>query len=122
MELSFATLLEQAHIPAPETEYRFCDRRWRMDFAWRPQMVYVEIDGGQWMAGGGRHNTDADRDKCNTAAALGWRGLHFSHRQLAEEPDRCVELVRLALFGTSDGWTPAHRELYLAMMQEQAGE
>jgi very-short-patch-repair endonuclease len=84
--------------PLPESEYRFHPtRRWRFDFAWPAQRVAVEVDGGQWRAGGGRHNTDQDREKLNTAAAMGWRVLRFSHTALDTDPAGCVELVEAAL-------------------------
>lgn len=66
-------------------EYRFHpQRRWRFDLAWPAHRVAVEVDGGQWMAGGGRHNTDADREKLNAAAIAGWRVLRYSPRQLRD--------------------------------------
>ena len=48
-------------------------------------------------AGGGRHNTDRDREKLNTAAALGWRVLRFSHTALETDPAGCIELAAAAL-------------------------
>jgi len=59
--------------------------------------VAVEIDGGQWVAGGGRHNRDSDREKLNHAAANGWRVLRFSTQQVEREPDVCIELLRRTL-------------------------
>lgn len=86
----------------PQAEYQFClPRKWRFDWAWVDQRVAVEIDGGQWLANGGRHNTDADRDKLNAAAALGWRVLRFSTQQLDTDPMTCVDLLRLALNGAT---------------------
>jgi very-short-patch-repair endonuclease len=85
-------------LPAPLREERFHDRRkWRFDLAYVRALVAVEVDGGQWQAGGGRHNTDADRDKLNTAAALGWRVLRFSTRQVERDVAACVALIRQAL-------------------------
>lgn len=81
-----------------EREYRFHDvRKWRFDFAFVHQKVAVEVDGGQWAFRGGRHATDGDRDKGNHAAALGWRVLHFSPKQLRDDPAGCVALVERAL-------------------------
>jgi hypothetical protein len=85
-------------IPPPQRETRFHPTRlWRFDLAWPAVRLACEVDGGQFMAGGGRHNTDADREKINHAAALGWRVLRFSPQQIAADPDGCVALLRRAL-------------------------
>jgi hypothetical protein len=75
-------------LPAPVAEYRFCKA--------------VEVDGGQFAPLGGRHNGDKDREKLNTAAALGWRVLRFSPRMLTDDPAGCVELAAAALALRSD--------------------
>ena len=83
----------------PVTEYMFAaaiGRRFRFDYAFLPQLVAVEIDGGQWAQHGGRHNTDADREKLNLAAALGWRVLRFSGAML-KDPEAVCKMARLAL-------------------------
>ena len=78
-------------------EYYFHpERGWRLDYAWPAARLAVEIDGGQWAPGGGRHATDKDREKLNEAAALGWRVLRFSPAMLAD-PAACVALARAAL-------------------------
>jgi len=98
-ELSFPALLAALapDVPEPVAEFRFSQRRYRFDFCWPEKRVFVELDGGQWAPHGGRHAGDADRDKMNLAASLGWRGLHFSPAQLREDPGHCVALVRLML-------------------------
>lgn len=97
-ELLFEVLLTEAGIDGFETEYRFTDtRKWRLDFAWPALKIAVEIDGGQWHPGGGRHGGDADRDKLNHAAADGWRILHFSPVQITDAPSVCIGIVRRAL-------------------------
>lgn len=68
-------------FPTPEREYVFAPpRKWRFDFAWSAQKVAVEIEGGVWS--GGRHTRpatfEADCEKYNEAAILGWRVLRFS--------------------------------------------
>lgn len=68
-------------LPEPTPEHRFDpSRRWRFDFAWLPQKVAVEIDGGTWI--GGRHTSGAgyERDchKLNAAVLAGWRVLRFT--------------------------------------------
>ena len=101
MALDFPTLwtaLAPGDLSAPVPEYRFHPvRKWRFDFAWPSHQVALEVDGGQWQAGGGRHNQDADREKLNTAAALGWRVLRFSPTALATDPAGCIALTAAAL-------------------------
>ena len=92
----FRELAQGASLPNVEWKFH-PTRQWRFDYAWPAGMVACELDGGQWKTGGGRHNTDADRDKLNEAAAMGWRVLRFSHRQLEDDPTHCVELVLRAL-------------------------
>jgi hypothetical protein len=75
-------------------EYVFAKpRRYRFDWALPDRFIAVEVDGGQWVAGGGRHNRDSDRDKINLAVSLGWRVLRFSTQQLERNPHGCVDLV-----------------------------
>jgi very-short-patch-repair endonuclease len=84
-------------LPEPQIELQFHPtRNWRFDIAY-PGRVAVEIDGGQWVANGGRHNRDSDREKLNEAAVLGWRVLRFSTQQLDADPEQCIETVRRAL-------------------------
>ena len=79
-------------------EYRFHPiRKWRFDFAWPNNMVAVECDGIIWKACGGRHNTDADREKINTAVSLGWSVLRFSGNQIKSDPIGCIEILRSTL-------------------------
>lgn len=85
------------NVPAPVEEHSFCpERKWRFDFAWPEQQVAVEIDGGQWLRWGGRHNRDSDREKMNAAAALGWRVLRYSGEML-NDPAAVVSQIVGAL-------------------------
>ncbi len=88
-----------ADLPPAIAEYFFAApwRQWRFDYAWPAARVAVELDGIAWQAGGGRHNTDEDRFKLNSAAALGWRVLHFTSKALRTEPAACIALLRRAL-------------------------
>jgi len=94
--------VQEMYVLRREHQFASPSRRWRLDFivtTWGGDYttVAVEIDGGQWQAHGGRHNTDADREKTNNAAAMGWRVLRFSTQQLERDPQSCVDLVLLAL-------------------------
>jgi very-short-patch-repair endonuclease len=71
--------------PGMEREYRFDPtRRWRFDFAWPPEDVALEVEGGVWIAG--RHSRGAgmvnDMEKYNTAALQGWRILRVTPKDM----------------------------------------
>ncbi|MCP4049885.1 MAG: DUF559 domain-containing protein [bacterium] len=84
-------------------EYRFHpSRRWRFDLAWVNKKIAVECDGGQFKALGGRHNTDADREKINTATQMGWRVLRFSGTQIKSDPMGCIGVLKKTLEGGFD--------------------
>ena len=90
-------VLPLLNIPYPQVQYKFHPtRRWRFDYAWVAERVAVEIDGGQWQVHGGRHNTDADREKLNAAAELGWRVLRYSGAML-NAPLDVAEQIALTL-------------------------
>lgn len=87
-------------MPAPVTEYNFdkcLKRRHQFDWAWINERVAVEVDGGVYCPGGGRHGGDGDREKLNLAASLRWLVFRFSVQMLERDPAGCVELVRSAL-------------------------
>jgi len=109
--------------PAPLEQFRFdSTRMFRLDFAWPESRVAVEIDGGTLGRGvqchackvwvrvrkadgslGGQarmasgHGTgkglQADAEKNNRAALLGWAVLHFTSADLRERPGECVKQV-----------------------------
>lgn len=66
-------------IPNPKREFKFHDiRKWRFDLAWPDKKVAIEIDGGAFAFGGGKHMQPRDLEKLNTAAAMGWKVYRFS--------------------------------------------
>ena len=85
-------------FPEYEREYRFhATRKWRFDFAWPVCKVAVEVDGGRWQAGGGRHGSDSDREKINAAVELGWRVLRYSPQQVDDDPTGVIEQIKRVL-------------------------
>lgn len=71
--------LQSNNIPTPIREHRFhAVRKWRFDLAWPENKVAVEIDGGAFAFGGGKHMQPRDLEKLNTAASLGWKVYRFS--------------------------------------------
>lgn len=77
------------NAPQPVREYRFQPpRRWRFDLAWPEQKIAIELEGGIWT--GGRHTRgkgfEADCEKYNMAALMGWRVLRYTSTMLERDP------------------------------------
>jgi very-short-patch-repair endonuclease len=90
--------IERAAIPQPEREFRFAaPRRFRFDFAWPDRKIALEVDGGRWMPGGGRHASDGDYEKLNIAASLGWRVLRVSSEMVRKDPLGVVDMLKTVL-------------------------
>ena len=94
----FLALLKREKLPAPEPEFRFHPvRRWRFDWAFPPERVAVEVEGGAWTRG--RHTRGAgfigDCEKYSVAATLGWRIIRVTPDQLCTL--RTIEWIRQAL-------------------------
>lgn len=76
-------------LPVPLPEYRFHpSRRWRFDWAFPDYMLALEVQGGAFLTGGGRHTRGAgyrrDLEKFCEAAILGWCVLHVLPEHLAD--------------------------------------
>lgn len=87
-------------LPKPTVQHRFAPpRRWTFDFAWPEFKLYVEVEGGIWIAGGGRHNRAAsferDCEKYSEAAIRGWRGLRVTTGQV--KSGAAINLIERAL-------------------------
>jgi len=100
LEEEFALLVRMCGLPAPVRQYKFLPhRRFRFDFAWPEQKVYVELEGGTWI--GGRHVTGAgyrrDCEKYNEAALNGWVGLRFTSDMVRNDPAGCIAKLSLLL-------------------------
>lgn len=71
-------------------------RKWRFDFA-LAKGIAVEVDGGIWILG--RHSRgagmEADNEKINEGALLGWRVLRFSTQQV--KSGYAIDVIRRAL-------------------------
>lgn len=95
----FPALCRSYGLPEPVAEYRFCERRWKFDWAWVDRKLALEVEGGIWIAGGGRHNRPAgmlkDFAKYNRAAVLGWRILKCTPRTLCTT--ETIEAIRQSM-------------------------
>lgn len=96
----FSQVCKQSGIPEPVAEFRFHDvRRWRFDYAFVEHRVALEVEGGLFMKGGGRHSRGAgaraDFEKYNTAGAMGWIVLRCLPEQLMKA--ETLEFIRSAI-------------------------
>lgn len=87
-------------MPPPEREYRFHPKRkWRFDLAWPERKIAAEVEGATWA--NGRHTRgsgfEADCEKYNTAALLGWTVYRFTGKMI--ESGDAIDTIRCAL-----GW------------------
>lgn len=87
-------------LPLPVREWRFAPpRRWAFDLAYPHRLIAVEIEGGIWLPGGGRHNRGSgfERDiaKYNAASLLGWHLVRVTGGMVQNGAAR--ELVERAL-------------------------
>ena len=57
LEKQTALILKAHQFPEWVEEHRFCERRWRFDFAWPDQMVALEVEGGIWKGKFGGHTS-----------------------------------------------------------------
>ncbi len=82
-EETLAMQLDAYKIPF-EREWKFCERKWRFDFAFPDKKIAVEIEGGIFTHG--RHTRPlgyiADMDKYNNAALAGFKVLRFTSGQV----------------------------------------
>jgi very-short-patch-repair endonuclease len=105
LESRFLFLWRVAQGPPLEREVKFHpSRRWRADFAHLDSRTLIEIEGGIFLAGGGRHNRGSgyakDAEKYLEAALLGWTVLRLTRTQLELE---VIERVVAHLRGKIDG-------------------
>ena len=63
-------------------------RKFKFDYAIPELKIAIEVNGGQWIAGGGRHNRGGksyqnDLRKLNLAHSQGWRVFQYTYEMLA---------------------------------------
>ena len=70
----FERLWHEVKGPPLMPEYRFCHRKFRLDYAYLPSLYAIEIHGGVWV--GGRHTSGLgfvrDCEKTRWANYCGW--------------------------------------------------
>lgn len=93
--------LRARSIVDPVREWKFGQPTvgWAFDLAWPEERVAVEVDGGAFVPGGGRHGRGAgfreDLAKRNAALLMGWRVIHVMPEDVGTSAT--AELVALAI-------------------------
>jgi hypothetical protein len=87
-EEQLAMQIRALKLPAPEREVCLIEgRKYRWDYAWRPQMLTLEVQGGIWRAKGA-HNTGTailrDCEKACLAAVAGYRQLFVTPEHISD--------------------------------------
>lgn len=97
--------LDNSCVPPYECEFRFATsigRDWRFDFAWLPEMIAVEVEGGIYTRG--RHvrikGFYEDCDKYNAATAMGWRVFRFTKMHL--DSNLAIPFLEDVFYGYED--------------------
>jgi very-short-patch-repair endonuclease len=99
LESRFLLLWRVAQGPTLEREFRFHpERKWRADFAHMESRTLIEIEGGIFIPGGGRHSRGAgyakDAEKYLEAVLAGWTVIRLTEKQLELDfIERIVSLV-----------------------------
>lgn len=93
LERRFLWLCGQERLPKPAVNMRI--EAMTVDFCWVEQRSVVETDGYQ--AHRGRAAFESDRARDLRLRSLGYEVLHLSHRQVFEEPDWVIRVLRSML-------------------------
>ena len=101
----FELMLKAKKISGYEKEYKFHPtRKWRFDFAWPLLGLAVEVEGGVWIGGGGRHQRGKgfieDCTKYNEAVILGWRVIRVTTEMV--KSGEAIKYIKRAI-GERDG-------------------
>jgi uncharacterized protein DUF559 len=90
LETLFLGICAQHQFPTPEVNVKLGD--WEVDFLWRSHRLVVETDYWTYHRGSVAFEDDHARDLDLRAA--GYTVLRFTDRQLEEEPQRVVAVLR----------------------------
>jgi very-short-patch-repair endonuclease len=95
LESRFLFLWRVAQGPILEREFRFHpERQWRADFGHIETRALIEIEGGIFQRGAGRHNRGAgyakDAEKYLEAVLTGWTVIRLTEKQLELD---CIERI-----------------------------
>jgi very-short-patch-repair endonuclease len=93
LETAFLALYRRHRLPPPEVNVKL--GRWEVDFLWRTCRLVVEVDTWIYHRGSVAFENDHARDLDLRSA--GFTVLRFTDKQLEDEPERVVAVIREAL-------------------------
>jgi hypothetical protein len=117
LEARFALYWRGLGGPELEREYFFHpERRWRADFAHIGSRTLIEIEGGVFVNGGGRHNRAAgfiaDAEKYLEAFLAGWSVVRLTASQLtAPNVERLIRRVTFDIGTRAHGHSSSATEI-----------
>ena len=99
LERLFLTLIQEAGLPEPETQYQFNpSRRWKADFSWPEYRIIAEVQGMTHVASRGHTSHSGihrDYEKQNDAQLLGYRYFEFDRDMI--ESGMAVNVIARAM-------------------------
>jgi very-short-patch-repair endonuclease len=98
LEARFAKLCREYGLPEPVRQQNTGDaEKWiaRVDFAYPRLKIIIELDGRRHWLAKLEHEADLTRDAKLTAA--GWHVIHFTWKQITQEPEFVVAILRQLL-------------------------
>jgi very-short-patch-repair endonuclease len=104
LEDLFLRLCRRHKLPKPEVNVRIGSLE--VDFLWRAERLVVETDGYRYHRGSQAFEDDHNRDLALRAA--GFDVLHFTFRQVTDEPARVANLVSGELHTAQGTGPPSH--------------
>src|SRR3954447_18335460 len=93
LETAFLALYRGHRLPRPEVNVKL--GRWEVDFLWREQRLVVEVD--TWTYPRGSVAFEDARARELDLHSAGFTVLRFADKQLEDEPERVVTVIREAL-------------------------
>ena len=113
LEAKFALYWTGLGGPELRREFVFhAERKWRADFAHVESRTLIEIEGGIFIAGGGRHNRAAgfiaDAEKYLAAFLAGWNVVRLTQAQItAPNIERLIRRIRFDIGTRAYADTPS---------------
>lgn len=96
-EVKLRRLIRKSRLPQPIGQFWILHEgtRYRIDFAYPEQKLAIEADS--FAHHSGRQAFESDRERLSGLAALGWRVLLVTWRQLTQDPDRVIARIARVL-------------------------